>query len=115
LPSRRTIPADKGERWRTELGPFFREIWPLDAQLRDEHTSQNLVLMALNSEGAFPEVLESIIDFIVPYRLYLLAHSLRLDRESDALVRQYPRAFLRLANALIDPARYPVPSDLAVC
>jgi SIR2-like domain len=106
------VPLDKSERWRTVLVPFFREIWPLDARLRDEHTSQNLVLMALNSENSFPEVVEAIIDFVIPYQLYLVAHSLRLERESDVLVRQYPRAFLRLANAIIDPAFYPVPRDL---
>jgi SIR2-like domain len=106
------IPLDKRERWRTVLGPFFREIWPLDARLRDEHTSQNLVLMALSSENAFPEVVESIIHFVVPYQLYLVAHSLRLERESDMLVHQYPQAFLRLANAIIDPAFYQVPRDL---
>ena len=106
------IPCDKGERWRTILGPFFREIWPLDARLRDEHTSRNLVLMALGSENAFPDVVDSIIDFLSPYQLYLIAHSLRLEPEADMLVRQYPKAFLRLANAIIDPAIYPAPRDL---
>jgi hypothetical protein len=103
---------DKGERWRTVLGPFFREIWPLDASLRDEHTSRNLVLMALNSENAFADVVDAIIDFLVPYQLYLVAHSLRLEQESDVLVSQYPRAFLRLTNAIIDPSVFPVPRDL---
>jgi len=103
---------NKVERWRAQLGPFFRESWPLDVRLRDENTSQNLVLMALSAETAFPEVVESIIDFVVPYQLNLIAHSLRLEREADALIRQHPRAFLRLTNAVIDPACYPVPRDL---
>jgi hypothetical protein len=105
-------PADKAQRWTSVFGPLFREIWPLDANLRDESTSRNLVLMGLDSEDAFPDVVETIIDFVVPYHMYLIAHSLRLEPEHDALLRQFPRAFLRLADAIIDPTRYPVPSDL---
>jgi SIR2-like domain len=105
-------PADKAKRWASVFGPFFREIWPLDAQLRDEATSNNLVMMALDSEEAFPEVVETIIDFIVPFQMYHIAHSLRLESEHEALLQRYPRVFLRLTDATVDPARYPVPSDL---
>jgi hypothetical protein len=105
-------PADKAERWRAKLGPFFNDIWPLDARLRDEHTSQNFMLMALDSGAAFPMVVDAVCDFLVPHQLYLIAHSLRLERAYDGLLRQHPRSFLKLANALIDPQQYPVPGDL---
>jgi hypothetical protein len=39
-------PAERAEHWLTLLGPLFREIWPLDAVLRDEGSSRNLVMMA---------------------------------------------------------------------
>jgi hypothetical protein len=68
--------------------------------------------MALRAEDAFPEVVSSIVDFLVPYDLHQLAHSLRLEREHDALLIGYPQAFLRLANALIDPRQHPIPGDL---
>jgi hypothetical protein len=106
------IPPDRAERWRTLVGPLFKSIWPLDAHLRDEETSRNLVLMALEASDAFPEAVESVLDFLVPYQLYLLAHSLRLEPYHEELVRSHPRALLRLANALIDPSAYPPPSDL---
>ena len=105
-------PTDKVERWRAVLGPLFGEIWPLDAQFRDHRISYNLVQMALSAGDAFPEVVTSIVDFLVPYQLHLLAHTLRLDREHDALLVQYPKAFLRLADALINPRQHPVPGDL---
>lgn len=105
--------VDKPTRWRTVVGPVFRGIWPLDARLRGKNTTRNLVLMALESEGAFPEVVEAILDVIVPYELYQLAHSLRLESKHSELVRQHPRAFVRLVNALIDPAAFRVPGDLA--
>ncbi len=106
-------PADKATRWRQIIGPFFRDIWPLDAALRSKETTRNLVMMALECEAAFPEAVEAILDLVVPYQLYDIAHSLRLEQKHDQLVREYPLAFVRLTNALIDPAAYPVPSDLA--
>ncbi len=106
-------PADKGARWRQAIGPLFRDTWPLDARFRDEQASQNLVLMTLECGDEFDDAVDTVIDFIVPYQLYLIAHALRLQKEHEALLRQHPAAALRLANALIDPGIYPVPNDLA--
>jgi len=47
------------------------------------------------------------LDLIVPYQLYQIAHSLRLEPTHGELVRQHPLAFVRLVNALIDPMRIP--------
>jgi hypothetical protein len=69
--------------------------------------------MAQECEGAFPDAVEAILDLIVPYELYQIAISLRLEDKHREIVRQYPLAFVRLANALIDPAAFPVPNDLA--
>jgi hypothetical protein len=69
--------------------------------------------MALECEDAFADAVEAILDFIVPYELYALSHSLRLDDGHEQLLRQHPLAFVRLANALVDPAAFRVPSDLA--
>jgi hypothetical protein len=107
-------PTGKAARWRSVIGPLFREIWPLDARLRTEGTTRNLVLMALESGEAFPEAVEAILDLIVPYQLYEIAHSLRLEPEHGDLGRRYPLAFVKLANALIDPALFAVPGDLGV-
>jgi len=106
-------PFDKPTRWRKHIGPLFQDIWPLDASLRSENTSRNLVMMALNCADAFPEAVDAIVDVLIPYQLYLIAHVLRLDPAHEAVVKDHPRAALRLANAIIDPVKYPVPSDLA--
>jgi hypothetical protein len=105
-------PAERAEHWLTLFGPLFREIWPLDAALRDEGSSRNLVMMAFQVDTSFPNAVDAIGDLIVPYELDLLAHSLLLQHEHAALIARYPRAFLRLTSALIDPALYPVPRDL---
>ena len=105
-------PADKLERWNSRLGPYFAAVWPLDGALREKGTSEDLVRMALESDNAFPEIVEAIRYLVIPYQLYDLRHSLRFQ-EHDAMVGRFPRAFIRLANAVIDPDAFPLPSDLA--
>ncbi|MBU6527983.1 SIR2 family protein [Methylocystis sp. MJC1] len=105
--------ADKAARWNEMIGPVFRGMWPLDAALRNEGVSQNLVLMTLECGEAFPDAVDAVIVFLVPYQLYLMAHTLRLESAHDDLIRKFPRAALRLASAIIDPDKYPVPSDLS--
>jgi hypothetical protein len=106
-------PQDRGTRWRELVGPLFREVWPLDAKFRDEGVSHNLVLMALECDSAFEGAVDAIIDFVVPEKQFQLSHALRLEKHHDDLLRRYPKSFLRVANALVDPAVHPVPSDLS--
>jgi len=106
-------PEDRSTRWREVVGPLFREVWPLDAKFRDEGISHNLVLMALECDSAFEDAVDAVIDFVVPERQFQLSHSLRLEKHHDDLLRRYPKSFLRLANALVDPTVHPVPSDLS--
>ena len=106
-------PTEKAARWRQTIGPIFQEIWPLDARFRDDQVSERLVLMCLECGEAFDEAVDAVIDFLVPFPLYLLAHTLRLEKYHEELVTRYPKPAIRLANALIDPARYPIPNDLA--
>ena len=106
-------PADKSVRWRRIVDPIFRDIWPLDAKLRDERVSERFVLMTLECGDAFDDAVDTVIDFIVPYQFGLIAHSLRLQTDHETLLREHPRAALKLANKLIDPTIYSVPNDLA--
>jgi len=108
----RGLLLERAEHWLALFGPLFRDIWPLDAHLRDEESSRNLVLMALAVDASFSDAVDAIADLIVPYKIDLLAQSLLLQPEHATLVARYPRPFLRLTSALIDPALYPVPSDL---
>jgi hypothetical protein len=106
-------PADKTARWREVIGPVFRDIWPLDARLRSKGATTNLVLMALECDAAFPEAVEAILDVLVPYELYQIDHSLRLESQHKELVLRHPLAAVKLANALIDPNALAMPTDLA--
>jgi hypothetical protein len=105
--------TDKAERWRTLIGPFFRAIWPLDGNLRSVHIAQNLVHMVSECKEVFPEAVEAVLDIVVPYQLNRLEHSLLLLDEHKHLHTEHPTAFVKLTNALIDPALFTVPDDLA--
>ncbi len=105
------VPTDKSERWRTIIGPLFRDIWPLGAGLGSEDISRNLVNMACECERAFPDAVNLIMDFIVPYKLWYRAW-LQPQEQYNDLIQRYPISLLRLTSALIDPSVYPVPDDL---
>jgi hypothetical protein len=104
--------ADKAAHWRDFVKPLLQGIWPLDARARGKGTSERLVLMALECGSALPDAVESILDFVVPYQFSSLTHALRLEKRHQDLFREYPDAFLRLANAIIDPDVFQVPNDL---
>ncbi|RCW27590.1 SIR2-like protein [Ciceribacter lividus] len=105
-------PSSPSNLWNEVVGPLFSSIWPLDASLRDEQTSQNLVHMVLDCGDALPNAVSRVSDYLMPYQLYEISHTLRLDEKHDVLVGRYPLTFIELANVLIDPTAYPVPRDL---
>ncbi|QRF50542.1 hypothetical protein D4A92_03290 [Rhizobium rosettiformans] len=105
-------PSSRSNLWNEVVGPLFSAIWPLDASLRDKQTSQNLVHMILDCGNAMPNAVARVSDYLIPYQLYEISHTLRLDEKHDAMVAQYPLPFIQLANVLIDPDAYPVPRDL---
>lgn len=103
---------DKAAHWQNTVKPVLLKIWPLDASARGKGASEMLVFMALECGDALPDAVDAILDLIVPFQFYGLSNGLRLERHHQRLFEAYPRDFLRLANALIDPDTFPVPNDL---
>lgn len=103
---------DKATHWQSLVKPVLQDVWPLDASARGRGASEKLVFMALECGDAFPDAVDAILDLIIPYQIYGLSHGLRLERHHQDLFEAYPRAFLKLANALIDPDAFPMPNDL---
>lgn len=68
--------------------------------------------MVMDTEDAFPEAVNTVVDVLAPYELYSLEHTFRLEAAHAALIERYPRAIIKLANALIDPQLHPVARDL---
>ncbi|TVR84889.1 MAG: hypothetical protein EA405_00395 [Rhodospirillales bacterium] len=105
-------PAANGARWNKLVGPIFKQIWPLDARLRTEGASENLVRMVMETDDAFPGAVDAVVDVLAPYQIHSLEYTLGLETAHAALIERYPRAIIKLAGALIDPTRHRVPRDL---
>jgi hypothetical protein len=103
-------PAD---RWRSDVGPLFRESWPRDAVLRDIQTSQRLASMAIEAGEAFSEVVETVVDYVVPIPVHFIRIELIDPTEENPIVRNFPEALLKLLDALIDATSEDLPSDLS--
>jgi hypothetical protein len=58
----------------------------LDARLRDEGSSKNLVLMALVVDASFSDAVDAIADLIVPYEVDLLGQFLLLQPEHATML-----------------------------
>ncbi|HUO91404.1 MAG TPA: hypothetical protein VMU22_00705 [Rhizomicrobium sp.] len=106
----------KGEtpdvRWRGLIGKTFREVWPLDAKLRDPETSHRLIWLPLSCDTEFGDAVDFVVNLIVPMRLFQISVAFEFEKAGKILLQKYPRPFLRLLNAAIDPLLYRVPEDL---
>lgn len=103
---------DHAERWRSEVGPLFDRIWPLDANVRDPDTSRNLVFMALECCDAFPEAVEAIRDVVMPYDVVTIAGWLQGQPSHREATTGHPRAFLWLLSAVLS-VETAAPPDLS--
>ena len=100
------------QRWNEGIGRTFREVWPKDANLRDQHTSQQLLWMALSCDVCFPEAASFIENLIVPLQVYRIDITFDFDKGGRERMTSYPRPFLKLLNAAIDPHSERIPDDL---
>ena len=61
-----TSPDERAKRWRTIVGPVFKDIWPLDVELQSNASNFTFVQLLAATGDAFPEAAEAIIPFIRP-------------------------------------------------
>lgn len=105
-------PSERGERWIRQVGPFFEQAWPQDAECRDGLSSRELVRMVLATEAAFPDAVRTTTPLMVPFDLHSIEIQLDLDRRNGEPLSTYPREFITLLDALIDPEKAEPPRDL---
>ncbi len=106
------VEISSAERWRTEVGPLFSEVWPRDSNARDEQTTKYLTWMAIEADEAFPEVVDTILEYLVPGDLRIIRIELRQEKTDRDLASEFPAAYVKLLGALIDVRRRPIPDDL---
>jgi hypothetical protein len=101
--------SDKQGRWREQVIPFIKDVWPKQRALRSPTLSAKLVDFALASGELMPAIVDLILPRLVPIRgpsLYMLQLNSGSD---DHPIQRYPRATLDLLWAILadDPALWP--------
>lgn len=105
-------PAERVARWDTVVGPIFRTIWPKDLRCRSREVSRRLVYMALKCNDALPDVVEAIVDVLVPYTVSSLCRWLETSESDDRRPQEHVAPIVRMANAVL--VAEALPGDLGV-
>lgn len=100
----RATPEQKLARWRTVIGPVFREIWPLDLELQTGAATFKLVQILLATGEAFPEASDIIIPFIRPEPRHEHTTVFSISRAPDELYETAPSKMLDLIEAVVGEA-----------
>ena len=86
--------------WRNTFGPFFRDVWPKERDLRDVSQTHEFIALAVGAGSEFPIALEQLRQYIVPFDQGL--GSLRAIGSSDT-PEKFPRDTLSLLWLVCGP------------
>jgi hypothetical protein len=96
-------------RWREQVLPFLKEVWPKQRALRTPGISARLANFAFECADLMPAVVEAILARLVPVRDGSL-HALALTGDAESHpARKYPQATLDLLWVILaeDPRQWP--------
>ncbi len=107
--------VDENHAWRRFGKPFLEKAWPKEARFQTEQTSQHLVEFAKRASDFFPEVVRTILPYLVPsfqnvgFVSFLVRQN---DDEMGGLPTRFPDATLILIDKIIPDDPDQVPYDL---
>ena len=105
----------ENDAWRRFGKPFLEKAWPKESRFQTEQTSQHLVELAKGAGDFFPEVVQTILPYLVPISqnvgfVYSLVR--QNDDETGGLPTRFPDATLVLIDKIIPDDPDQVPYDL---
>ncbi len=106
---------DKNHAWRRFGKPFLERAWPRETRFQTEETSQHLVALAKGAGDFFPEVVQTILPYLVPMSRnvgFVSSLARQSDEETGGLQTRFPDATLMLINKIIPDDPDQVPYDL---
>ena len=106
---------DKNDAWRRFGKPFLERAWPKEFPFQTEQTSQHLVALAKRASDFFPEVVRTILPYIVPSSQnggFVSSLARQSDDEMGGLPTRFPDATLMLIDKIITDDPDQVPYDL---
>ena len=102
-------------KWRRFGKPFLNQAWPKEGRFRTEETSQEFARLAENARDFFPEVVETILPYLVPISgeaLFAYPLARASNEEGDALATRFPDATLALIDKLVPEKPSQIPYKL---
>ena len=93
-----------GERlshWTNVVGPVYKGIWPLDEKLRTPRTSELLVELIVESEGAIKDAYSTVSRFIKKGNTQSIMGICKLAELKDDIVNSAPKDVLDLLDCMI--------------
>ena len=109
--------VEENHAWRRFGKPFLEKAWPKESRFQTEQTSQHLVDLAERAGDFFPEVVRTILPYLVPSSQnvgFVSFLARQNDDEMGGLPTRFPDATLMLIDKIIpdDPDRVPYDLDL---
>jgi hypothetical protein len=99
-----TTPDEGAKRWRTIIGPVFKDIWPLDVELQSNASNFAFVQILTAAGGAFPEAADAIMPFIRPDDPRRHTTIFSIAEAPDSFYRVSPSKVLDLIAAIVGDA-----------
>ena len=111
-----TQSIDENHAWRRFGKLFLEKAWPKESRFQTEQTSRYLVELAVRASDFFPEVVQTILPYMVP--IFQDGDALLIslvqwdDGEVDGLPTRFPDATLMLIDKIIPDNPDQVPYEL---
>ena len=91
--------------WRDTVAPWFNKVWPTRSQDKSAKLSEKLAWMAIESNEAFPHVVDAIEDILVPEEWNVILHRLLEKDEETHIISTNPKQTLMLVDKISHPGR----------
>ena len=107
--------VDENDAWRRFGKPFLERAWPKESRFQTEETSRHLVALAKGAGDFFPEVVQTILPYLVPMSRnigFVSSLARQSDEETGRLPTRSPDATLMLIDKIIPDDPDPVPYEL---
>ena len=107
--------VEENHAWRRFGKLFLEKAWPREARFQTEQTSQHLVDLAERACAFFPEIVRTILPYLVPSSQDVGSVSFlarQSDEEMGGVPTQFPDATLMLIDKIIPDDPDQVPYDL---
>lgn len=111
-----SIVSEIDTSWKSFGRRFFATIWPQEARFQTGPTSEAMLRLAENLPNQFPEVVETIKDFLRPIDhpdIYIFRQRRQSGEGRESLAKRWPKQVLDVANRIVPLKPSHVPYELS--